>query len=100
MRKFELDEEWVESIVKDEVEKHIRNKVRKMMVGYASHEYLERVIASHVYSLVQEENPCIDSIVNEVMEDVKSEYIKDIQKLSKSDILNEVVSRLLEADYE
>lgn len=80
-------EEWVEEIIRDEVEKQIRSKVRKMMNGYGSHEYLERVISRNVWEIMMKEEPCVEFALQDTLKQVRDEYKERILEVSISDIL-------------
>lgn len=99
--KIEIKEEELRAIVKEEVEKYVRKRIREMMGDYTSKGYLEDIMYKQLLSLVLEKVPDVREVVDKRIDMA----IKDVESvghnISKNEIIDAIVDRLAEKeDYD
>lgn len=99
--KIEIKEEELRAIVKEEVEKSVRKRIREMMGDYTSKGYLEDIMYKQLLSLVLEKVPDVREVVDKRIDMA----IKDVESvghnISKNEIIDAIVDRLAEKeDYD
>ena len=99
---MEIDDKLVESLVKNKVNERVNIQLRNMTNRYYSvSEFYEHMVKEAIKEEMRNRIPNIEAFIKIKINEVFDEYKKQIEPLTRSEILNLVVNRLLDAviDY-
>ena len=99
---MEIDDKLVESLVKNKVNERVNLQLRNMTNRYYSvSEFYEHMVKEAIKEEMRNRIPDFEEYVKTEINKFINEYKKQMEPLTRSEILNLVVNRLLDAviDY-
>lgn len=99
---MEIDDKLVESLVKNKVNERVNLQLRNMTNRYYSvSEFYEHMVKEAIKEEMRNRIPNLEALIKIKIDEIFDEHKKQMEPLTRSEVLNLVVNRLLDAviDY-
>lgn len=90
-----LNDEEIQEIVKEEVDKSVRKRIKEMQGDYTSKGYLESLIRETLWDTIVERVPSIDDYLQNKIDEITEFYKNECASIKKSEITNKIIDALL-----
>ena len=93
-----ISEEEIREIIKDEVDKSVRKRIKEMQGDYTSKGYLENIIYDVLWKTIVNKLPNVEKYLYKRIDDILEVEKKSIPKLSKNEVINVIIDKLQDVD--
>lgn len=88
-------DEEIQKIVKEEVDKSVRKRIKEMQGDYTSKGYLEELIRNVLWNTILDKIPTIDDYLQNKIDEITGFYKTECKEVKKSEITNKIIDALL-----
>lgn len=90
-----INDKDIQKIVKEEVDKTVRKRIKEMQGDYTSKGYLEFLIHDVLWDTILEKVPTIEEYLQNKIDEIASFYKNECKEIKKSEITNKIIDALI-----
>ena len=95
-----IPDEEIREIVKEEVDKSVRKRIREMQGDYTSKGYLENLITKVLWDKIICEIPDLEDYIKSEIHEYINFKKNNSPKITKRELINSVIDAFLEREYD